>query len=182
MNSSAVYPVNLTKIYNEDLRKRSYDEILFSCGFVDLSVSETQISHLEHVTRKQYKSKLWFDFRAGRITASLFYDACHTSQQNPSKSLLSKICYPMKTKFSSPALDWGIKHEKTAKQCYISSFKQSHVNFCVRDTGFRISHVNPRFGATPDGFVHCTCCGSGVIEVKCPFSSREKDSLEVGYL
>jgi len=30
-------------------------------------------------------------------------------------------------------------------------------------------------GATPDG--NCSCCGTGVVEVKCPFSCAEK-SLE----
>ena len=27
-------------------------------------------------------------------------------------------------------------------------------------------------GASPDGIVSCKCCGKGVIEVKCPFSTK----------
>ena len=27
-------------------------------------------------------------------------------------------------------------------------------------------------GASPDAYVHCDCCGGGVIDVKCPYSFR----------
>ena len=29
--------------------------------------------------------------------------------------------------------------------------------------------------ATPDGITHCDCCGSGVLEVKCPFCTKDSD-------
>ena len=29
-------------------------------------------------------------------------------------------------------------------------------------------------GASPDAVVSCTCCGHGVLEVKCPFSCKDK--------
>ena len=29
-------------------------------------------------------------------------------------------------------------------------------------------------GASVDGMVSCTCCGIGCLEIKCPFSHREK--------
>ena len=32
----------------------------------------------------------------------------------------------------------------------------------------------PYLGASPDGVVECDCCGRGVIEIKCPFSCRER--------
>ena len=32
----------------------------------------------------------------------------------------------------------------------------------------------PYIGASPDGLVCCSCCGEGVIEVKCPLCVREK--------
>ena len=28
-------------------------------------------------------------------------------------------------------------------------------------------------GASPDGIVQCTCCGKGVLEIKCPYNARE---------
>ena len=33
-------------------------------------------------------------------------------------------------------------------------------------------------GATPDGLVSCGCCGNGVLEIKCPYSCRQKDLVE----
>ena len=33
-------------------------------------------------------------------------------------------------------------------------------------------------GASPDGIVQCDCCGKGVVEIKCPFSCRDKTFLE----
>ena len=29
-------------------------------------------------------------------------------------------------------------------------------------------------GATPDGIVKCDCCGNGVVEIKCPYSAKNK--------
>ena len=34
-------------------------------------------------------------------------------------------------------------------------------------------------GATPDGIVHCSCCGSGTLEIKCPYICRERSFEEV---
>ena len=36
----------------------------------------------------------------------------------------------------------------------------------------------PHLGATPDGFITCSCCGSGVAEVKCSFCCTEKSFSE----
>ena len=32
--------------------------------------------------------------------------------------------------------------------------------------------------ASLDGVVSCECCGSGVIEIKCPYSCKDKSFLE----
>ena len=35
--------------------------------------------------------------------------------------------------------------------------------------------INPKWpviGASPDGVVNCTCCGKGVLEIKCPYSHQ----------
>ena len=34
-------------------------------------------------------------------------------------------------------------------------------------------------GASPYGIVRCDCCGEGSLEVKCPFSVRDEDLLNV---
>ena len=36
----------------------------------------------------------------------------------------------------------------------------------------------PYMGATPDGKVTCSCCGTGILEIKCPYCYRGK-SIDV---
>ena len=33
-------------------------------------------------------------------------------------------------------------------------------------------------GASPEGLIKCGCCGPGVLEVKCPFSCKDKSFME----
>ena len=40
-------------------------------------------------------------------------------------------------------------------------------------SGLRIHPSFPHLGASPDGIVQCTCCGKGVLEIKCPYNARE---------
>ena len=37
---------------------------------------------------------------------------------------------------------------------------------------------SPYLGASPDGVVTCSCCGTGAVEVKCPFSCTEESFSE----
>lgn len=48
----------------------------------------------------------------------------------------------------------------------------SYTDVIVGSAGFRISPLHPFIGASPDGYVSCSC-GSGVIEIKCPFSVKD---------
>ena len=41
-------------------------------------------------------------------------------------------------------------------------------------SGLVIDPSHPLRGATPDSFVECKCYGKGVIEVKCPYSCKQK--------
>ena len=47
-----------------------------------------------------------------------------------------------------------------------------HDNFCIEETGLFIQDNFPVFGASPDGIVTCDFCGSGVLEIKCPYCLR----------
>lgn len=59
-----------------------------------------------------------------------------------------------------------------ARKYYEMQHRLSHTDVMVGTAGFRISPLHPFIGASPDGFVSCSCCGSGVIEIKCPFSVK----------
>ena len=45
----------------------------------------------------------------------------------------------------------------------------------MRLCGLHIDTDHPYLAATPDGIVSCDCCGTGLLEIKCPF--KHKDSF-----
>lgn len=94
---------------------------------------------------------------------------CHTNVALPSQSLLKNICYPEAYKFTTKATQWGYSHESTAREQYVAIIKDDHLDLCVRESGLVINPEWPHIGATPDGIVHCTCCGKGLLEVKRPY-------------
>lgn len=53
--------------------------------------------------------------------------------------------------------------------------KHQHKKLKVSETGKFICAINPVLRASPEGIVNCKC-GTGLIEIKCPFSTN-KNSL-----
>ena len=49
-----------------------------------------------------------------------------------------------------------------------------HQEFVVSENGLYISLSHGYLAATPDGISHCKCHGKAVIEVKCPFSYKDR--------
>ena len=141
-------------------------------------VTLAMVDHLLDLTKAQHKSKSWFQYRAGRITASRFRQVLHTDPHKPSLSLLKSICYPKIHKFSTKATSWGCVHEKAALQAYKAHMLTSHNELIVTCTGFFISIEHPFLGASPDAIVKCNCCGLGVVEVKCPLRAQESSFEE----
>lgn len=72
---------------------------------------------------------------------------------------------------------WGCEHEKVALESYIKK-SGHHTDIVVSESGLVIDASYPHMGASPDGIVTCACCGRGVIEIKCPYSCRDKTFLE----
>ncbi len=122
------------------------------------------VKAVEMKTRDQSNSRLWFRMRAGRITASKFKAVCCTDLSSPSLSLILSICHPNTMRFRTAATSWGCQHEKDALEQYQKTSLHDKAN--VYPSGFFISSDYPYFGASPDGIVHCFCCGSGICEVK----------------
>ena len=48
----------------------------------------------------------------------------------------------------------------------------------LSSSGLVVDAMYPIFGASPDGIINCTCCGCGVLEVKCPYRCKDKSFLE----
>ena len=173
---AGILPKPLTSLHDPEAMKMSYPDLLNRCESIYQSVSFTfnQAVLVEERTRIQAKCRSWFELRAGRITASKFREAVHTSYLQPSISLIKSICYPEQREFTSTACQYGCKHEDTARQAYLEKLKIKHENFLVIQCGLILDPEFPFMGATPDGLVNCKCCSSGVLEIKCPFSCKHK--------
>ena len=67
--------------------------------------------------------------------------------------------------------------EPHAIQKLISKNKRLHKNFNISENGLVLMEENPFIGASPDSYVDCSCCGSGLWQLKSPSSiKREKPS------
>ena len=52
----------------------------------------------------------------------------------------------------------------------------------VVETGLFVSCENPISGALPDGIVSCGCHESGFLEIKCPWTHRDKSVIDYAKL
>ncbi|KAG0410354.1 hypothetical protein HPB47_012527 [Ixodes persulcatus] len=127
---------------------------------------------IEENTRMQHRLAKWFAFRSGRTTASTARAVCHTSMNLPAPSLLKRICHPDKCVFQSPATTWGIEHEDEAQQLYTQVMGLSHPSFPSVNTELLFCPDQPFIAATPDEATKCSCCGLGLVKVKCPYLQR----------
>ena len=94
------------------------------------------------------------------------------------KTILSKIC-GQKNNFKSKATtEWGKTNEPVARQEYIKLNAEDHKKTSVVETGLFVSCENPIFGASPDGIVSCECHESGLLEIKCPWTHRDKSVID----
>ncbi|KAL3877427.1 hypothetical protein ACJMK2_035249 [Sinanodonta woodiana] len=82
--------------------------------------------------------------------------------------------------FYSATTTWGTKNEQTTKMEYSALVTSKHVNYKLVDSGLIINERYPQFGASPDGMTfYCECCGDGCLEIKCPYSMKEKPILDL---
>ncbi|CAM4602369.1 unnamed protein product [Leuciscus chuanchicus] len=136
-----------------------------------VAVTEAEVVAVEAQTRQQHRSPAWYTSRAGRITASNIHAVVSTSVARPALSTVRRVCYPKKTA-STAAIRWGIDHEEEARQTYVTLTGSQHDNLKVEQCGFIINPSFPEVGASPDGLIHCTCCGKGCLEIKCTYKHQ----------
>lgn len=138
-----------------------------------MNISIDECRKIAELTYKQASSREWFQYRAGRITASRFKSVCRTKIEKPSMSVVKAICCPLSSRFSTATTIYGCKHEKVALEMYKSHMLLTHENFEVSEVGLIINPQYPYFGASPDGGCSCDCCGLGSIEIKCPLCVKD---------
>lgn len=178
-NTLAVIYLYFAQFYKQEYEKMNLEELRQIACDISIIYTTEQIELVERLTNEQANSKYWYRFRAGRVTASVFYSVCRTSLINPSKSLILKICWPEKHIFSTIATNHGKKNEPTARNLYYTKQKEIHKNLKITECGLIINSIYPYFGASPDGIVKCECCGEGVLEIKCPFKPIKKTAVGI---
>lgn len=171
----------LTELHDPAAMELEYPELLQICEDIYESVtfSFSQAKVVEEITCSQADSKVWFQQRAGRITASKLHDVLHTDYSQPSISLIQSICYPASYKFTSVACQYGCDHEGVARKQYITEHSKMHESFFVIKYGLILHPSYPFIGAIPNGIVNCSCCGTGTLEIKCPFQCKEQSFEKV---
>ena len=108
------------------------------------------------------------------FSRATFRRVTRTSVNSPSESLVKKLM--QESKFDSmklPVLQWGLAKEDETRAAYLAEASGYQVGLSHTNAGL---HVNPNFphlGASPEAIVNCECCGTGVVEIKCPFKHRD---------
>ena len=133
--------------------------------FTSVNISQEEAVTLEKNTRDQADSDLWHIERRKRLTASNF-----------GRIMLRKVAVNEKfvnsllkdRKFTSAPTSYGKNNESVARNMYRKKTK-NHVHEC----GLLINQAFPFIAATPDGKI-CENGQSGILEIKCPFSVRDK--------
>ena len=112
-------PRVLQGIYRPAYLEKDFSELLsIAESFLNDRVTPQMVINLTQLTQGQSNSRMWYRYKAGRVTASQFRQILHTNPNQPSLSLLKAICYPESYKFSTQATSWGCEHEKDAIEAY----------------------------------------------------------------
>lgn len=69
---SEKYPPKLRDLFQEELQGEDISKVLSIAETIILETSPEQCKALEEATRQQSKSKLWFQYRAGKIIFALW--------------------------------------------------------------------------------------------------------------
>ena len=166
-------PPTITSLFEPAKTKLSYNELVVTAKNVkaSYSVTEEESRNLEEATRLQARCKLWEVHRAGRVTASNLRATVHTNANNPSRSLIKRICYPEACKFATA---WGCQHEVDAVQDFLDGFFLEHSDVNFDNYGLVLNTKYPLMGASPDGIITCSCYGKSLIEVKYPYNCNKQ--------
>lgn len=168
-------PSVLTDMYDPELINCSPEELAEKCleTFFTISVTQDQCNFLEQSTRGQSYTRLWYDHRCGRITASKFFSVVRCKEKTFPKSIVQDIMQYTGPNPQIPSLKWGREKEPVARHQYIQDAQVVHTNLQVKPIGLVINTKYPFLGATPDGSVSCTCCGMRLLEIKCPYTYKD---------
>ena len=174
-------PQPLTSFFsqkNKALNEAQLKEVCTST-FASMTITAEEADYLECSTKLQACSSLWFEHRKGRVTASKFAQVSRTQVEGSLSILKSVMQYTPSLLSHVPAIKWGVKHENDAREEYVEQTQQAHVQFECHPAGLTVHPDYPHLGASPDGLISCSCCGDGLLEIKCPYKHRDEHPHQV---
>ena len=158
--------------YSDHIDLNSYEcQKYFLEFFNNLHVSEDVVQILEEGTRGQSLNQNWIDARVNLITASNFGNVCKRIKPEPD----NLVAYLRRYKKipNTKSIQYGRKNERKALKAYSKLHsKTCGVDVRLEDSGLVVNPKYPFLGASVDSNIKCSKCGSGVVEVKCPFGSN----------
>lgn len=118
----------------------------------------------------------WYDARVGKFTCSEIWKLLTEPRSKADKEAgnlsetaktyiyekVSESITGVVHQISSPALEWGVEHEPSAKEAYKKVFELE-----VEETGLV---GNKMLAGSPDGIATDGGLDEGVLEIKCPFN------------
>jgi len=176
----------------EDIVSALYPECpqsaAFNCPSTDLPVyTIEQCKLIEEMTRSQASSDEWYTHRRGRISASIAHRVLTKNRKLAAagnvdcSSLVSEILRDgADSSLNVPSLQYGRQQESSAVKLYENCQKGLHSGLTVTYCGLFVLPDSIFICATPDRLVNCACCGNGLLEVKCPFSSTSVSPCDAG--
>ena len=170
-------PIPLHRLYDARNATLTDVDLKQQCAkvFEEIEVTKEEADFLQKATINQSQCLTWHEYRKGQITASHFYDVCRhirSSRIYPT-SIVKKIMQYYSSTENVVAMKWGREKEDRGRQDYVTFNEAKHEMFVVHQCGLVIDPKFPFLGASPDGMVCCSCCGKGVLEIKCPFKYRD---------
>ena len=136
--------------------------------------SQEDLQQLQILTTGQNENEYWHKLRKGRITASIFYSVftkVNSVYKNPDTDCSALLKNLMGYTYVNPnikSLKHGRETEPIAVDNYLASYRKTHKNVLSSKCGIFIDENCIFLGASPDLLVSCSCCGKGMLEVKCP--------------
>ena len=143
-------------------------------------LTKRSIEKISYLTKDQANSEDWFYFRKNVITGTLVKRIITAVKKDKNDLKINKaITKKHYTKLYYPAILYGVKNEKEARNTFWQKFKKNHTQPYIKLLGFTL-HSNFILGGSPDFLYGCSCCENSVCvgEIKCPWKLRDLSVLE----
>ena len=164
----------------DDISQENLEQLKYSFYKTKVVITREEARTIEVKTRDQADCEMWNSERRKRITASKVGSIAKMREKTKRSNKVREFLYS--TFRGNEATRFGSVMEEVAKQEYITHRRRNyHPEFSAKTCGLFISEQNNWLAATPDGMVNDPSNIAqplGIIEIKNPFSVRDKDLIE----